>query len=195
MADRPTQLAAFKLAANNYQARLETAATKKDALNCAIGAADSLIKALKLSSNPDEKKALKAQFTTVADAADRIKTTKVWSPPPQPQAPRQRTKSDMIGQWAVDVSQTVSPQSPPVPAYTAFAQKTEADTPLPTSPSVASYSHIRRLPEPVSTRKRTKKEEIVLLKASVIDGFKCPPWDRPPVSTEFLLTAQAEAFV
>jgi calpain-7 len=209
MADKAAQLAAFKQTADDCQAQLPTAATKKEALNCAISAADSLMKALRLSSNPDEKKLLKAQFTAAVDAADRIKTARSWSPQLGPQPSRQTTKSDMIGQWAVDVSQTAPSQSLPAPVDSTFAgaqfwEETSAPKPLhhqthdvnqlPTSPSIASYSHLRRLAEPVSTRKRAKKEEIILLKASVIDGFKCPPWDRPPMSTEFVLNHQSEPF-
>lgn len=54
------------------------------------------------------------------------------------------------------------------------------------APSLASYSHIRRLAEPLSTRKRSKKEEIILLKASMVNGFKCPPWDKFPSPAEFV---------
>lgn len=46
--------------------------------------------------------------------------------------------------------------------------------------------HVHRLIEPLSTRKRTRKEDIILLKASVVNGFKCPPWDKSPAAAEFL---------
>jgi calpain-7 len=51
---------------------------------------------------------------------------------------------------------------------------------------LASSSHIHRLTEPASTRKRSRKEDIILLKASIVNGFKCPPWDKSPATTEFL---------
>ncbi|KAF2685818.1 cysteine proteinase [Lentithecium fluviatile CBS 122367] len=301
MADKAAQRDAFKLAASNYQSQLQTAATKNEALNCAINAADNLMKALKLSSDPDEKKELKARFTSVVDAADRIKTTKVWSPlaqqsapPPEALALRQRTNSEIIGQWAADVAHTAAPvaddetvfksdssrvgsssttagpkivtqgtSAASVPssfvlvrdlkrraepldpahnyprhdnplfsvnhapantqpqdksadfavvgvttasisrgdnaftaslAHSGSDQKTQTRKLSCTLPSLASYSHIRRLAEPVSTRKRTKKEEIILLKASVIAGFKCPPWDKTPLSNEFV-PSEAGPFV
>ncbi|KAF1956671.1 calpain-like protease palB/rim-13 [Byssothecium circinans] len=53
--------------------------------------------------------------------------------------------------------------------------------------SVASYSHIRRLAEPVSSRPLTTKEQIILLKASAVNGFKCAPWDKFPTSSDFAL--------
>jgi hypothetical protein len=51
---------------------------------------------------------------------------------------------------------------------------------------LSSQSHIHRLAEPVSTRKRSRKEDIILLRASVVNGFKCPPWDRNPPTAEFV---------
>jgi calpain-7 len=58
--------------------------------------------------------------------------------------------------------------------------------------STAPNSRIHRLREPISTRKRSKKEEIILLRASRINGSKCPPWNHEPESTEFVLQ-QGEA--
>ena len=52
--------------------------------------------------------------------------------------------------------------------------------------STPASSRIHRLREPISTRKRSKKEEIILLRASRINGSKCPPWSQDPVSTEFV---------
>jgi hypothetical protein len=54
------------------------------------------------------------------------------------------------------------------------------------APALAPASHIRRLKEPVSTRKRTRKEDIILLRDSVVNGFKCPPWHKNPSSDEFI---------
>lgn len=66
--------------------------------------------------------------------------------------------------------------------------------PSSTSPSVASFSHIHRLVEPNSTRKRSKREDIILLKASLVNGFKCPPWDKLPSADEFLAREGTEPF-
>ncbi|KAF2105952.1 hypothetical protein BDV96DRAFT_508599 [Lophiotrema nucula] len=50
-----------------------------------------------------------------------------------------------------------------------------------------SETTVRRLKEPVSTREMAKKEQIILLRASVVNGFKFKPWDKPPTSEEFAL--------
>jgi hypothetical protein len=62
------------------------------------------------------------------------------------------------------------------------------------SSPIASQSRVRKLAAPVSTRKLTKKEQILLLRASVVNGFKCPPWDADPASSEFALGEGAYMF-
>ncbi|KAJ4291046.1 cysteine protease [Kalmusia sp. IMI 367209] len=59
--------------------------------------------------------------------------------------------------------------------------QTESPSANPKNP----VSHVRKLREPISSRKRTTKEEIILLKASLVNGVKCPPWDKPPTAAEF----------
>lgn len=61
--------------------------------------------------------------------------------------------------------------------------------------SVSSFTRIHRLAEPNSTRKRSTREDIILFKASMVNGFKCPPWDKSPLSSEFLAQEDAEFFV
>jgi calpain-7 len=287
-----------------YRSLLQSAASKDEALSLAISAAENLMKALKLSSDPGEKKQLKAQCGEIMDTAGRIKNDANWEPTAGPD--QARTKNEQIGQWAAEV---VSAQSPtPTPEDTAsqsslsrhglssttapidnvsipsgkisissisrtdrpgydqepgFAHKathgpveslidpqdnhssspldakmnTHTDarhkdrpstqpsalvdreahlsmaipllsSPIPhvpgnvthegaasTLPSPAPYSHIRRLAEPVSTRKRSKREDIILLKASMLNGFKCPPWDKNPVPSEFVLQQDTALFV
>lgn len=63
------------------------------------------------------------------------------------------------------------------------------------APATVSYANIHRLAEPISNRKRSKKEDIILLKASVVNGFKCPPWDKTPSTSEFLLQGGRDAFM
>jgi calpain-7 len=266
------------------------------------------MQALKLSSNPQEKKQIKAQCGIIMDVAGRIKNDENWIPSVAPQ--RTRTKSEQIGQWAADVaveatnsapastvheditsqssrvelSSSTAPvdnvsapsgklstssfsfhtqdkykQVPKAPANVAydsqvllinlsdghfhlssdirsgavtnirhedslgvtFGKSSSAhvppdialrEPPMPTtpvpralqsvskeitsaSPSLASYQHIRRLTEPVSTRKRSKREDIILLKASVVNGFKCPPWESNPSPIEFAPQPGGELFV
>ncbi|KAL7775377.1 hypothetical protein CFE70_009220 [Pyrenophora teres f. teres 0-1] len=101
MADRATELEAHKAAASKYRTQLETAATKDEALNLAISAAESLMKALKLSSNSDERKQLKAQCSDVMSDADRIKKSEQWKPP---HAPPPNSRNERIGHWAAEVA-------------------------------------------------------------------------------------------
>jgi calpain-7 len=65
---------------------------------------------------------------------------------------------------------------------------------LRTRPSDAQ-SQIRRLKEPLSTRKRSKREEIIILRASVVNGFKFPPWEKMPSASEFTLEQDAKPFM
>lgn len=69
------------------------------------------------------------------------------------------------------------------------SQRPQPKAPMPQtaalSPSTAPHSQIHRLREPVSTRKLPAKESIILLKASMVNGFKFPPWDKTPSADEF----------
>ena len=53
----------------------------------------------------------------------------------------------------------------------------------------------RTLKEPQSTRKLEKREQILLLKASFLNGFKFPPWTTPPEPNEFELRQGEELFL
>jgi calpain-7 len=86
----------------------------------------------------------------------------------------------------------LSLQSPSIPHLDSRAQH---DVFASATPSVAPYSHIHRLVEPASSRKRSKREDIILLKASMVNGFKCPPWDKTPLPDEFVTLKGTELFV
>lgn len=259
------------------------------------------MKALKLSSHPDDKKQLKAQCGVLMDVADRIKKSSDWTPLVRQSA----TNSDaQIGQWAANVDVSGSPgpayaeaaslesssvYSFPQAALPVNARSTSGNSPFssvsfpsqnpfdadlyrderrqasmllidlsedlphsprgntssadadtlrkdrnpildgenmffpstpmtsgipsqysksssqvtvtgpdymtPIAPKLASPSHIHRLKEPVSTRRRSKKEDIILLKASVVNGFKCPPWNGNPAPTDFTPQNGQELFM
>ncbi|EMD68824.1 hypothetical protein GGP41_008813 [Bipolaris sorokiniana] len=235
MADRATQLEACKAAASNYRSQLDTAATKDEALTLAISAAEKLMKALKLSSNQDEKKLLKAQCGEIMNVADRIKKTGTWTQSAKPQS--NDSKSHHIGQWVTQVAVAADPSSasqdtttqssssrhglssasrpdtsyqnsPNIKSSNAFDVDSainpslkSSSQPCPASilshstlpnvseasPSRAAASHpqIYRLREPVSSRQPSKREEIILLKASMVNGFKFPPWTKEPSADEF----------
>lgn len=63
------------------------------------------------------------------------------------------------------------------------------------SRAVPSAAKTYRTKEPVSTRKRSNRESIILLKASAVNGFKFPPWEKTPVSEEFTAANGAPSFV
>ncbi|KAF1843876.1 cysteine proteinase [Cucurbitaria berberidis CBS 394.84] len=301
MADKLAQLEACKAAASNYHAQLQTAATKDEALTSAIGVAENLMQALRLSSNPDEKQQLKAQCGEIMTVADKIKNAAEWTPlakqqpaiklneridqwaaevavnaepkttfedmasrssssrygpssttapvenvratsgkslvssnsaplqresMPQPETPQQgvhdapillidvsddqapsldnvpSTPADAPHEDSHGVDSAVSPgvgvKSSPVPQSPAprpHQSHLKADLAALSSPSTASYSHIHRLAEPVSSRKRSKREDIILLKASMVNGFKCPPWKENPSTAEFAPQQGGEPFV
>lgn len=89
---------------------------------------------------------------------------------------------------------TQSSSEPRLPQTSTGATSNSASaTPIP--PKLASPAHIHRLTEPVSTRNRSKKEDIILLKASVVNGFKCPPWDKNPATTDFTPQDGQDLFV
>lgn len=272
------------------------------------------MKALKLSSNADEKKQLKAQCGVLMDVADRIKKSEHWTPLAKQQP--KNNKNAQIGQWAASVDVSASPgraypenaSSQPSSMYSlspaaahATTRSTSGNSPFssisfpsqhsfepyvyqeesrqafislidlsedqslllrdigrdncsnaytdtqrqdssqvrtggalnidlspetgrrapspfapsisqahrsgattaipaqalsaPIEPKLASPSHIHRLAEPVSTRKRSRKEDIILLKASVVNGFKCPPWDKNPAPADFTPQNGQDLFV
>jgi hypothetical protein len=89
-----------------FCSQLQSATSKDEALTLAISAAENLMGAMKLSSDPQEKKRLKAQCSDIMTAAGRIKSDANWTPlvePPQAQAHRMN-----IDRWAEEV---VSAQS------------------------------------------------------------------------------------
>lgn len=58
---------------------------------------------------------------------------------------------------------------------------------LPEDTEELNVSRIKDLVEPVSTRPLTRSEEILLLRASKLNGFKFPPWKETPRDSDFEL--------
>lgn len=56
-------------------------------------------------------------------------------------------------------------------------------------------SKLKKLKEPISSRTLTKAEEILLLKASKLNGFKFPPWKNAPKDSDFELKADEAPFL
>lgn len=89
-----------------YRSQLQSATNKDDALTSAINSAESLMKAMKLTSDPTEKKLLKTQCSDIMNTAGRIKSDTNWTPAIESQ--RSGSGKLDIGQWAEGV---VSAQS------------------------------------------------------------------------------------
>ncbi|KAI4668487.1 uncharacterized protein J4E78_002314 [Alternaria triticimaculans] len=300
MADRATEIEAYKAAASDYRSRVDKATTKDEAFSLAISVAENLMEAIQLSSNPDERKELKAQCSEMLTRADRIKADDTWTPLVKPQSSNSR--DERVGQWAKEVAGTATPgttfedstsrsntsrwalssttgpidgpatsgkssafsfsafvhQSDLSSAVPSFQQDARRDlmplidlsddafpidvpsavtdashedssnakidrdnhpknghefvlnssaVPQPSSaesqsgvpgsqtaaltPSTAPHSQIHRLREPISSRKLPTKESIILLKASTVNGFKFPPWDKTPSADEFVSEGEA----
>jgi calpain-7 len=287
-----------------YRLQLQSAASKDEALTLAIGAAENLMSALKLSSDPNEKRQLKAQCSDIMTAAGRIKNDVNWRPTVE--TAHTTSQRVNVSQWVTEIasvesttpgfadtasqsslsrrglSSTTGPVSnasgpsgknsifpfsssgpgrstgvpvcdegvqchpPPLlielsddhfsslsdhrsmaptdprhearleavhrsntdahvsPGVVVNSSSLSASEPslgavthegsASLAPATASYSQIRRLPEPFSTRKRSKREDIILLKASMVNGFKCPPWDKSPAASEFSTQQSHELF-
>ncbi|KAF2278353.1 cysteine proteinase [Westerdykella ornata] len=63
------------------------------------------------------------------------------------------------------------------------------------SRAVPPAATIFRPKEPVSTRKRSNRESIIMLKASAVNGFKFPPWEKNPTPDEFSVIDGAPSFM
>lgn len=61
--------------------------------------------------------------------------------------------------------------------------------------TMATSSKQRVLKEPHSTRELSKSDQILLLKAGFLHGFKFPPWTSPPDPEEFELKDGEELFL
>ena len=62
-------------------------------------------------------------------------------------------------------------------------------------PAATTEPKPRCLKEPVSTRQLPKSEQILLLKASYLNGFKFPPWTASPVDGDFARADDEDLFL
>ena len=61
--------------------------------------------------------------------------------------------------------------------------------------TMGTTSKVRTLKEPQSQRKLPTSEQVLLLKAGYLNGFKFPPWTTPPEPSEFELREGEELFL
>jgi len=140
--------------ADQLSNRLLHCQSRDEALEVAIQAAETSMRALKLAKDPTEKSQLSKRVQQLLDEADRIKTDPNWK--------------------------QVLRASHTSPNGTTASKQTSSG---------------RALKEPVSSRTLPKSEQILLLKASLLNGFKFPPWDTPPAAKEFALGEDGELYV
>ena len=133
--------------AERLDAQLLRSSSKDEALEVAIKAAETSMRALKLAQDPIEKSKLSTRVKQMLEEAERIKMSTDW-------------------RKAVQHRPSLNGSS-----------STKADT----------VARARTLQEPQSTRKLPNHEQILLLRASYLNGFKFPPWTTPPESSEFEL--------
>lgn len=136
--------------AERYTDQLPRSSSRDEALELAIKAAETSMRALKLAQDPNEKARHSARFKQLLQEAERIKTSKDW---------RQR--------------QSAMPDGSEPSSHVNAVSQTAVST--------------RVLPEPISQRTLPKSEQILLLKAGYLNGFKFPPWTNPPTPGEFEL--------
>ncbi|KAK3702819.1 cysteine protease [Vermiconidia calcicola] len=137
----------LKSDAERLDAQLLRSSSKDEALEVAIKAAETSMRALKLAQDPIEKSKLSTRVKQMLEEAERIKMSTDW-------------------RKAVQHRPSLNGSS-----------STKADT----------VARARTLQEPQSTRKLPNHEQILLLRASYLNGFKFPPWTTPPESSEFEL--------
>lgn len=99
-----------------------------------------------------------------------------------------KTQSGLLDHRGLGRAPDLLPKTQPQPVVGGISKTNRiAQQPSPPPLTMASRTQIRRLKEPISTRKRSKREDILLLKSSVVNGFKFPPWDKNPSTAEFAL--------
>ena len=53
----------------------------------------------------------------------------------------------------------------------------------------------RKLPEPISSRQLSTREQIIILEGSRLNGFVYPPWNGPPEPSEFEIKGGKDCFL
>lgn len=141
--------------AERLDAQLLRSSSKDEALEVAIKAAETSMRALKLAQDPNERSKLSTRVKQMLEEAERIKMSTDW-------------------RKAVQYRPSVNGSS-----------SIKADT----------VARAQTLQEPRSTRKLPNHEQILLLRASYLNGFKFPPWTTPPEPSEFELKNGEDLFL
>jgi calpain-7 len=141
----PDNIDSLRQDADELSLKLVRSKSRAEALENAINAADTSMRALKLADNPIDRSQLSRRVTQLLQEAEQIKRNSDWRP----------TGQD-------------SPAFDDANGRAAF---------------IAS----REFKEPTSSRTLPRSEQILVLKASILNGAKYPPWTKEPSPDEFTL--------
>ncbi|KAK7549691.1 hypothetical protein IWX49DRAFT_313447 [Phyllosticta citricarpa] len=163
------QLLALKAQLDHVRKRMAESPDKDQALQLAIEAAELCMSSLRLATDKTHKADLSSQAKSFISEAERIKKNPQWSP-----------------------SLSKAPPSPP--AASSNAPASQIASPLTTPKSPATSSQGPRMLQLVSQRPLPTAEQIILYKASSVNGSVFPPWKDAPQPEEFSLGEGNERF-
>ncbi|KAK8243646.1 hypothetical protein HDK90DRAFT_475463 [Phyllosticta capitalensis] len=169
--DNEARVSAVQAQLTEVQRRIAQSPDKDEALKLAIEAAELCMRALSVATTKNEKANLKSQANGFISEAERIKKNPSWSPSSSSLSPNPS-------------SSAASPS--PVAPRAASSSATS------TSPTPSAKAH--RPSQLVSQRPLPTAEQIILYKASAVNGVQFPPWKEPPSSKEFASDADTGHF-
>lgn len=160
------------------EGQIDSASTQEEALKLAISAAELCMKALKIATNAREKSDLSARCQKLLDQAETIKQDQKWkfSPHAIPFNPKESGSEPKKATSRIEI------KKPPAPNDQA------------TTTSKLDRKPVKGLSEPRSTRQQSKAEQILVLKASQLNGFKFPPWTDAPRAEQFQFATGKDFF-
>ena len=141
----PHDIDSLRQDADELSLKLVRSKSRSEALENAINAADTSMRALKLADNPIDRSQLSRRVAQLLQEAEQIKTNSDWRP---------------AGQDA--------------PA-------------LDDAGGRAAFIAAREFKEPTSSRVLPRSEQILVLRASILNGAKYPPWTKEPTPDDFAL--------
>ncbi|KAK7542847.1 uncharacterized protein J3D65DRAFT_656121 [Phyllosticta citribraziliensis] len=162
------RLVAVKAQLDHVRKRMAESPDKDQALQLAIEAAELCMSSLRLATDKTHKADLSSQAKGFISEAERIKKNSQW-PSPSPS------------------SSSLSRLPPSSPAASSNAPASPISSPLTGSKSPAPSAKAQRVLQLVSQRPLPTAEQIILYKASSVNGSQFPPWKDIPQPKEFSL--------
>lgn len=187
--------------------------TQNEALDLALEAAELHIKFLRIAKEGQDKTELRSRTSSVLDEAERIRNVETWDNNSQPlinfgvpasQRPAingtDGTTSSQVGQQDsfLSISRSLTPLNESFSGYAGPNLLDDTDVNDWTHPQERDdFSPVARSPlvPPKSTRVLSRKEQILLLRGSELNGCKFPPWERSPSDSDFDRSEGQELFM